>query len=85
VDITAGNNTVSFTQYGKTATVSGFQAITSYACPAAWAPWTPPSWCASSGAASDCGSARRRRLRRVLSWRQRRIVTRLGLTDGADP
>jgi subtilase family serine protease len=30
VDITAGNNTVSFTQHGQTFTVPGFQAITSY-------------------------------------------------------
>jgi subtilase family serine protease len=30
VDITAGNNTVSFTQHGQTFTVPGFQAVTSY-------------------------------------------------------
>lgn len=30
MDITAGNNTVSFTQHGQTFTVPGFQAITSY-------------------------------------------------------
>jgi subtilase family serine protease len=30
VDITAGDNTVSFTQHGQTFTVPGFQAVTSY-------------------------------------------------------
>jgi hypothetical protein len=30
VDITAGNNTVSFTQHGQTFTVPGFRAVSSY-------------------------------------------------------